>query len=201
MDADEIHIHQVRGGYALSSPSGQVLTRLDRSRDEVVNMTIYEPILIAATLLSSLVAGFVFSFAVVVMPGISSLEDGRFIQTFQAMDRVIQRNQPLFMVVWIGSAVAMIALTAVGVGGLEGVDRILLIVAAVAHLGGVHLPTVLFNVPLNNHLQTLDTDSMGESEIREARQTFESRWIRWNVVRTSVAVVTSILLMILALRS
>ena len=49
--------------------------------------------LIVATLLCSLVAGFVFAFAFVVMPGIKRLNDREFIRTFQVMDRVIQDNR------------------------------------------------------------------------------------------------------------
>jgi uncharacterized membrane protein len=55
--------------------------------------------LILATLLCSLVAGFLFAFAVVVMPGIARLDDASFLRAFQVIDRVIQNNHPLFMVV------------------------------------------------------------------------------------------------------
>jgi len=39
-------------------------------------MTFFHIALIAATFLCSIVAGFLFAFAVVVMPGIRSLDDG-----------------------------------------------------------------------------------------------------------------------------
>ena len=64
-------------------------------------MEIFQLVLIVATFLCSLVAGFVFAFAVVVMPGIATLGDGEFLRAFQTMDRVIQNNQPLFHV-WSG---------------------------------------------------------------------------------------------------
>ncbi|MGB5425029.1 MAG: hypothetical protein WBN03_22880, partial [Desulfobacterales bacterium] len=68
-------------------------------------MGIFQAALILATFLCSLVAGFLFAFSVVVMPGIRSLNDREFIRAFQVMDRVIQNNQPIFMLVWIGSVV------------------------------------------------------------------------------------------------
>ena len=67
-------------------------------------MEVFQVTLVVATLLCTLVAGFVFAFAVVVMPGIRSLGDGEFLRAFQVMDRVIQNNQPIFMLAWIGSA-------------------------------------------------------------------------------------------------
>ncbi len=60
---------------------------------------IFQIALILATFLCSLVAGFLFAFAVVAMPGIKRLNDGEFIRAFQVMDGVIQNNQPIFLLV------------------------------------------------------------------------------------------------------
>ena len=65
--------------------------------------TLFPIILILTALFSSLVAGFLFAFAIVVMPGIKKLSDGEFIRAFQEMDGIIQNNQPLFMLMWGGS--------------------------------------------------------------------------------------------------
>ena len=54
----------------------------------------FQIVLILATLLCSLVAGFLFAFATVVMPGIKTLNDREFIRAFQVIDGVIQNNQP-----------------------------------------------------------------------------------------------------------
>jgi uncharacterized membrane protein len=85
----------------------------------------------------------------IVMPGIGTLDDGRFIRAFQVIDRVIQRNQPLFVLVWVGSVLALIAAAALGIWALSGADRLLIILAALVYLLGVQLPTVTINVPLN----------------------------------------------------
>ena len=71
-------------------------------------MGIFQSALILAAFLCSLVAGFLFAFAVVVMPGIRRLNDKEFIRAFQVMDRVIQNNQPSFMLVWVGSVITLI---------------------------------------------------------------------------------------------
>ena len=82
-------------------------------------MTIFQFTLPLATFLCSLVAGFVFAFAIVVMPGIASLSDREFIRAFQAMDGVIQKNQPVFMVVWLGSVAALAASVVMGIETLS----------------------------------------------------------------------------------
>ena len=129
-------------------------------------MGIFQIALIVATLLCSLVAGFLFAFAVVAMPGIGSLNDREFIRAFQVMDRVIQNNQPLFVFVWVGSVVALVTAAVLGIGQLDGAGRLLMIFAALAYLAGVQLPTVTINIPLNNKLQTLDVDAMNENDAK-----------------------------------
>ena len=156
--------------------------------------------LILATLLCSLVAGFVLAFAVVVMPGIKTLSDREFIQAFQVMDRIIQNNQPIFVLVWVGSIVALVASAMLGIGQLEEADRLLIIFAVLAYLLVVQLPTFTINVPLNNKLQTLNVDDMDETAQKAARMDFEPRWILWNSIRTTFASLVSSLLIILLLR-
>lgn len=155
--------------------------------------------LLAAAFLCSLVAGFLFAFAVVVMPGINRLDDRNFIRAFQAIDRVIQNNQPLFLLVWLGSVVALLTAAVLGVWQLHGWNRLILIVAALLYFLGVQLPTARINVPLNNAIQKLDPGAMNESSVARARSEFESRWNRWNVIRTVCSSIVSILLLLLLL--
>lgn len=160
-------------------------------------MGIFQATLILATLLCSLVAGFLFAFSVVVMPGIKGLTDREFIRAFQKIDRVIQNNQPIFILVWVGSVVTLIISAVFGIGQLDGIERPLLIFAVLAYLLGVQLPTVTVNVPLNNKLQTLDADALDETMQKKAREDFEPRWNRWNAIRTCFSSLVSALLIIL----
>jgi uncharacterized membrane protein len=165
-----------------------------------MNMTVFQAVLMLATFLCSLVAGFLLAFAAVVMPGIRSLDDGSFIRAFQVMDRVIQNKQPLFVVVWVGSVLALVAAAVLGLRALSGADRLLVIVAALVYLLCVQLPTVTLNIPLNNALQKLDPDTMNEATRKRARDDFEPRWNRWNAIRAACASLASILLVLLLLR-
>ena len=163
-------------------------------------MGIFQVALILATFLCSLVAGFLFAFAVVAMPGIKRLSDKEIIRAFQVMDGVIQNNQPLFILVWVGSVVVLIASVAFGIGQLAGIDRLLIVLATLAYLIGVQLPTVTINIPLNNKLQTQDVDAMSETALKVAREEFEPRWNRWNAIRTVISTMVSAVLIILLFR-
>ena len=164
-------------------------------------MTIVDAVLVLATFLCSLVAGLLFAFAAVVMPGIRSLDDEGFLRAFQVIDRVIQNNQPLFIFVWVGSVLALIAAAVLGMWALNGADRLLVIGAALLYLVGVQMPTVVINIPLNTKVQNLDLDSMNETTRTRAREAFEPRWNQWNAIRTACASVVSILLMLVLMRA
>ena len=163
-------------------------------------MEFFATVLMLATFLCSLVAGFLFAFAIVVMPGISSLGNGEFIRAFQVMDRVIQNNQPIFLLVWVGSVLVLILCAIIGIAELAGLDRVLLMIATCKYVFVVQLPTIVVNIPLNNKLQTLDVDAMGDNDLKLARQEFEPRWNRWNVTRTVFACASSILLIFVLFR-
>ena len=163
-------------------------------------MELIQIALLLSALLCSLVAGVVLTFAIVVMPGIRTMGDRDFLKSFKVMDRVIQNNQPIFMLVWLGSAVVLLASTVLGIWRLEGLDRILLVVACAIYIFGVHVPTVTINVPINNHLQAHDLDALSETELRATAEKYETRWLRWNTIRTVIATLTTVLLLVLLIR-
>lgn len=147
--------------------------------------------LLLATFLCSLVSGFLFAFSIVVMPGIRRLNDNNFIQAFQVIDGVIQDNQWLFIIVWVGSNVALITTAAI-----FGFDELLIVFALLAYILGVQVPTFMINIPLNNQIQSLNVNDMDEKALKLAREDFESRWNQSNSFRTVMASLVSAMLMI-----
>ena len=73
-------------------------------------MLLFDILLVFTTLTCALVTGFILTFAVVVMPDLASLGDRDFIRAFQVTDGVIQRGQPVFSSIWIGSVIATVGL-------------------------------------------------------------------------------------------
>jgi len=163
-------------------------------------MGLFEIALVVSALLCALVAGFVFAFATVVMPGVRGLNDRDFLRAFKTMDGVIQRNQWAFMLVWLGSILASLLAVLLSFRHPVGAERFLLVVAAALYLLGVQLPTATINVPLNNRLQRLDLESLSDADISVSRTRFEGRWIKWNLIRTVLAVLSSAMLIVVALR-
>lgn len=161
--------------------------------------TIFPPVLVLATLFVSLVAGFLFAFAVIAMPGLKNLNDGEFIRAFQEMDGIIQNNQPIFMLVWMGSVLALIAATIISFGQVDNLQRGLLIAATALYIFGVQAPTIGINVPLNNEIQTVQTYELNDAGLQQARRRFEGRWNRSNQFRTVMSIIVTVMLLSLML--
>ena len=163
-------------------------------------MNLFSWFLISATFLNSLMAGFLFAFSVVLMPGLRELGDREFLQSFQAIDRVIQNNQPLFIIMWLGATLTLFVAAVLAVMYQSGMDRNFVVLAAFASVVLVQVPTITINIPLNNTVQALDFDTLDDEAASLAREGFESKWNRWNVIRTVVSVVILTMLLVVTLR-
>ena len=159
-------------------------------------MTIFIGFLIVSTLLCALVTGFIFTYAVVVMPGFAKLDDRDFIRAFQVTDGVIQNNQPLFMLAWVGSIVSVVATMILGFIELHGIERWTVFAIGFVYLLGVQGITIRVHLPLNNRLQRLEIDEMDPESLSKERNKFESRWNYFNNIRTLIAFAVSFSLML-----
>ena len=157
--------------------------------------------LIFAILLCSLVGGFIFTYSIVVMPGLSNLNDKDFLKAFQVTDAVIQNNQPLFMFTWIGSIVAILTTIVASFITVGLLESWLIILVGAAYLLGVQGITVAIHIPLNNHIQKLNIDELNDKTLAYERKNFEAKWNFFNKIRTFVAIsASSLLLIVLSLR-
>ena len=159
-------------------------------------MTIFIGFLIVSTLLCALVTGFIFTYAVVVMPGFAKLDDRDFIRAFQVTDGVIQNNQPLFMLAWVGSIVSVVATMILGFIELHGIERWTVFAICFIYLLGVQGITIRVHLPLNNRLQRLEIDEMDPESLSKERNKFETRWNYFNNIRTMIAFAVSFSLML-----
>ena len=158
-------------------------------------------ILIPSVILCALVTGFIFTYAIVVMPGFSKLSDKEFIKAFQVTDEVIQNNQPLFMITWIGSIISILLTIIVATATTGLSNSWLIILVGFIYLLGVQGVTIVIHLPLNNNIQKMDIDKMTDKNLGEERRKFQKKWNFFNNIRTSVAFLVSVtLILILTMR-
>ena len=157
--------------------------------------------LIPSVILCALVTGFIFTYAIVVMPGFSKLSDKEFIKAFQVTDEVIQNNQPLFMITWIGSIISILSTIIVATATTGLSNSWLIILVGVIYLLGVQGVTIVIHLPLNNHIQKMNIDKMTDKDLGEERRKFQKKWNFFNNIRTSVAFSVCVtLILILTMR-
>ena len=116
------------------------------------------------------------------------------ISAMQSINVVIVN--PLFLVVFFGTAALSILLAIVALVRLSEPGALYILAGGLIYLAGSILVTMVFNVPLNNALAAVKPDSAeGESFWRR----YLSVWTAWNHART-VACLAACASFILALR-
>jgi uncharacterized membrane protein len=135
------------------------------------------------------------------MPGLSNLDDKEFIKAFQVTDGIIQNNQPIFILIWIGSIVSVLSTIITSILSLGILDAWLIIFVSVVYLLLVQGITILIHLPLNKSIQNIDINSSNSETLSKMRKSFETKWNYFNNVRTVVAFfVVLIFLSILTIR-
>ena len=152
--------------------------------------------LIFAILFCNLVGGFIFTYSVVVMPGLSNLNNKHFLKAFQVTDAIIQSNQLLFMFTWIGSIVAILSTISASLVTVGLSETWLIILVGAAYLLGVQGITLAIHIPLNNHIQKLNIEELDDKTLADEHMKFETKWNFFNIIRTGIAISVSLLMLI-----
>tara|TARA_B100000003_G_C10865018_1_gene344590 strand:+ start:179 stop:673 length:495 start_codon:yes stop_codon:yes gene_type:complete len=147
---------------------------------------------ILSILSCSLVTGFIFTYAVVVMPGLSKLNDKEFLKAFQVTDEVIQNKQPIFMLTWVGSIVSVLSLILTSIIYVGLSETWLVVLIALIYLLGVQGITILIHLPLNNHIQKLNLEKFKDENLKKERLKFEKKWNFYNNIRSAISFFVSL---------
>ena len=126
------------------------------------------------------------------MPGFSKLDDKEFLRAFQVTDGIIQNNQPLFMLTWVGSIISVLSVIAISISSLGLSEAWIIFIVGLIYLIGVQGITISIHLPLNNRIQSIDINNMNNQSLNEERTKFELRWNYFNKIRTFIAFSTSL---------
>ena len=149
---------------------------------EILNISLF-----FSTLLCSLVTGFILTYAIVVMPGLSKLDDKEFIKAFQVTDGIIQNNQPIFLLIWVGSIISVVSTIIISIFTLGILEAWKIIFVSLVYLIGVQAITIIIHLPLNRRIQKIDINSTNLQSLNEERKNFETKWNYFNNIRTVIA--------------
>jgi uncharacterized membrane protein len=144
--------------------------------------------LLIAALASGLIAGGFFAFSTFVMNALSKLPPAQGISAMQSINVVVVPSP--FVVVLVATALGSLVLSVVTILRWGQPGAMYLLAACLLFFVGTFLVTVVFNVPLNNALATVDPTSTRGAEVWAE---YLTRWTLWNHVRGLAALAASAL--------
>lgn len=132
-----------------------------------------------AALGCGLIAGLFFAFSTAVMTALGRLPSAQGIAAMQSINVVILN--PVFLTVFFGTAVICLFLAITALPRWHDPSARYLIAGSVLYLVGSILVTMLFNVPRNNLLASLQPQS---AQAAAVWSDYLRSWTAWNHVRT-----------------
>ena len=147
------------------------------------------PLVVITALGCGLVSGVLFVFSAFIMQALKRLPPERGISAVQSIN--ITAVRPPLMIVFFGTAAALVAVAVWAIAAWSPPTSIYLILGAALYLTGTILMTGVYHVPRNNKLAALDPKSIDAARYWV---TYGREWTRWNHVRTIAALLASALL-------
>ena len=152
-----------------------------------------EDLLFTLTLISALgcglVAGILFAFSTSVMKALARLPSAQGIAAMQSINITV--INPLFMGAFFGTAAACVLVVVFSLLRWNEAGAVYLLSGGLAYLIGAILVTLVFNVPRNDALASVDPASAAGARLWDG---YVTSWTAWNHVRTAAALAAALLL-------
>jgi uncharacterized membrane protein len=158
-------------------------------------MATIEDILFALKLFAALgcglIAGVFFAFSAFVMKALARISPAEGIAAMQSINIAV--INPLFMVVFLGTAAACVIVIISSILRWQDSGAIYSLVGGVLYPVGTFMVTVVFNVPKNNALASVTPT---DSDSANLWADYLTTWTVWNHVRTVAALIAAAALII-----
>jgi uncharacterized membrane protein len=143
----------------------------------------------AAIVWFGVMAGFFWSFSVVVMPGLNDADPLAAMRSMQAINDGVQNM--MFAIGFFGAPLLCILMVLHSIARFQGIPSAMILGASIVYLLGVFSVTFLFNVPLNQDLAAVDASSASNATLMVD---YIEDWTIWNHVRTGASLLSLFLL-------
>ena len=147
-----------------------------------------------AAIASAAAAGMMYVFSTFVMRGLDRTGPVNAITAMRAINVDANSNAP-FLLAYLGASVLAVALGVAAVVQIGRPGSGWLLAGAIFGVLGAII-TMAFNVPLNNHLDTVDPAALSIADAAREWQAYLSTWTAWNHVRTVTAIIAPVLMLI-----
>ena len=104
-------------------------------------------------------------------------------------------GNPAFLLAYFGATILALAVGVIAVVQLNQPGSWWLLIGAILGILGAII-TMVFNVPLNNQLDTVNPDGLSTADAAREWQAYFSTWTAWNHVRTVTSFLGAALLLL-----
>lgn len=146
-----------------------------------------------AALFSAAAGGMMYVFSTFVMRGLDRTGPIDAITAMRGMNAEANAN-PAFLLGYFGATILALVVGVMTVVKLTQPGSWLVLVGAVFVILGAVI-TMAFNVPLNNHLDTVNPDGLSVADAAREWQAYFSTWTAWNHARTVTSFVGAVVLL------
>jgi uncharacterized membrane protein len=146
-----------------------------------------------AALFSAAAGGMMYVFSTFVMRGLDRTGPIDAIIAMRGMNAEANAN-PAFLLGYFGATIFALVVGVMAVVKLNQPGSWLVLVGAVFTILGAVI-TMAFNVPLNNHLDTVNPDGLSVADAAREWQAYFSTWTAWNHARTVTSFVGAVVLL------
>jgi uncharacterized membrane protein len=147
-----------------------------------------------AALFSAAAGGMMYVFSTFVMRGLDRTGPIDAITAMRGMNAEANAN-PAFLLGYFGATILALVVGVMAVVKLNQPGSWLVLVGAVFVILGAVI-TMAFNVPLNNHLDTVNPDGLSVADAAREWQAYFSTWTAWNHARTATSLIGAALMLI-----
>lgn len=148
----------------------------------------------AAAVTSAVVGGIFYAFSTFVMAGLDRARPVEAIAAMRGVNAEAQANVP-FLVVFVGSAVLAVGVGVAAAFRLSQPGAGYVLAGAVLALVAF-VVTMAFNVPLNDHLDAVDSADLTAADATREWRAYLGPWTAWNHVRTAAPLLGSVLMLV-----
>ena len=147
-----------------------------------------------AALATAAAGGMMYVFSTFVMRGLDRTGPVDAITAMRGINAEANGN-PAFLLAYFGATILALVVGVIAVVQLNQPGSWWLLIGAVLGILGAII-TMVFNVPLNNQLDTVNPDGLSTADAAREWQAYFSTWTAWNHVRTVTSFLGAALLLL-----
>jgi uncharacterized membrane protein len=159
-----------------------------------MNMSPFVILTSLAAIASAAAAGMMYVFSTFVMRGLDRTEPVQAITAMRGIN-LEANNNPAFLLAYFGAAILALAVGVVAVIQLRQPGSWVVLVGAVLGILAAII-TMVFNVPLNNHLDSVNPVGLSAADAAREWQAYFTTWTNWNHVRTVTSFIAAVVMLI-----